>query len=239
MKIRKFQASNMRDALADIKRELGEEAMVVSTKQIRRGLLGTGVEVTAAIDVDNVEDESPPASAYSLRTKSNALTDNDVERIMGPLRAELRSIRSIIRPLTEGSLEGELRGELQAMRQLLGHLQKNEPHPNIPLSEIATKHTLVAAAEKRVTAIVGPTGVGKTTTIAKLAARAALVDKRRVAIITLDSYRVGGDEQIGVFADLIGVPLTLVSDASRLRVALNDFRDADRIFIDTAGQSLP
>ena len=67
--------------------------------------------------------------------------------------------------------------------------------------------------------LVGPTGVGKTTTIAKLAARAALIEGKRVSLITLDNYRVGGIDQIRTFADLIGVPLRVVRDAGRFDAA--------------------
>src|SRR5437870_5076556 len=82
--------------------------------------------------------------------------------------------------------------------------------------ELGPRQPIAAPSVKRAVALVGPTGVGKTTTIAKLAARAALVEHRSVALVTLDTYRVGGEDQIRTFADLIGVPLTLVSDPSRL-----------------------
>src|SRR5438477_193029 len=75
---------------------------------------------------------------------------------------------------------------------------------------------LAAPPARRVIALVGPTGVGKTTTIVKLAARAALVERKTVAIVTLDTYRVGGEEQMRAFADLMGVPLTVVANPERL-----------------------
>src|SRR5262249_11209954 len=62
----------------------------------------------------------------------------------------------------------------------------------------------------------GPTGAGKPTTIAKLAARAALTDNRRVGVVTLDNYRVGGIEQIRTFTDLIGVPLQVAENPAEL-----------------------
>jgi flagellar biosynthesis protein FlhF len=85
--------------------------------------------------------------------------------------------------------------------------------------------------------LVGPTGVGKTTTIAKIAARAALVDGRRIALCTLDNYRVGGVDQIRTFADLIGVPLHVVEDPAQLAEQLAELADYDQVFIDTAGRS--
>jgi len=66
------------------------------------------------------------------------------------------------------------------------------------------------------TALVGPTGVGKTTTIAKLASAAALRENRQVALLTLDTYRVAAADQLKTYARLLGVPLEIVSDPARL-----------------------
>jgi flagellar biosynthesis protein FlhF len=83
--------------------------------------------------------------------------------------------------------------------------------------------------------LVGPTGAGKTTTIAKLAARAALIDGRRVGVVTLDNYRVGGVEQIRTFTDLIGVPLQVAENPSELGGLIDPSHDLT--LIDTAGRS--
>jgi flagellar biosynthesis protein FlhF len=83
--------------------------------------------------------------------------------------------------------------------------------------------------------LVGPTGAGKTTTIAKLAARAALIDDKRVRLITLDNYRVGGVEQIRMYADLIGVPLGVCDSPAQLFDAIDE--TAELTIIDTAGRS--
>lgn len=234
MKIRKFVAASMRDALAEVKRELGPDAMIVATRDVRRGLIGSGVEVTAAVDVDEPGTTmSGPEAAPAPRGNLN---DVDVERIMNPLRSELRSIRSLLRPLAEGRPDDLLRQELAAMRQALSGLgapRETEP----PLADVAAQNVLATPSAGRLVAVVGPTGVGKTTTIAKLAARTALVEHRRAAIVSLDSFRIGGEEQIRAYADLIGVPLTLCSDADRLADAVASHRDAERIYIDTAGRS--
>jgi flagellar biosynthesis protein FlhF len=83
--------------------------------------------------------------------------------------------------------------------------------------------------------LVGPTGAGKTTTIAKIAARAALIDGRRVALITLDNYRVGGIEQIRTFAELIGIPLEVADDPAALAEMIDPSNELT--LIDTAGHS--
>ncbi|RMG16466.1 MAG: AAA family ATPase [Planctomycetota bacterium] len=89
----------------------------------------------------------------------------------------------------------------------------------------------------RVLALVGPTGVGKTTTIAKLAGQAQFEHGERVGLVTLDLYRVAAVDQLGAYADMLGVPLEVAATPDEVRAALARLRGCDRILIDTAGQS--
>lgn len=89
----------------------------------------------------------------------------------------------------------------------------------------------------RIVALIGPTGVGKTTTIGKLAAGFSIVDKRRVALITADTYRVAAVEQLKTFGEIIGVPVEVVMTPSGLKEAIQHHEDKELIFIDTAGRS--
>lgn len=86
-------------------------------------------------------------------------------------------------------------------------------------------------------ALVGPTGVGKTTTIAKLAAAYKLRQGRRVGLITADTYRVGAVEQLSAYAGMIGVPLKVAATESEMRAACDELGDMDIVLIDTAGRS--
>lgn len=88
-----------------------------------------------------------------------------------------------------------------------------------------------------VVALIGPTGVGKTTTIGKLAAGFSIVDKRRVALITADTYRVAAVEQLKTFGEIIGVDVEVAMTPSGLREALHKHMDKELVFIDTAGRS--
>lgn len=89
----------------------------------------------------------------------------------------------------------------------------------------------------RVVALIGPTGVGKTTTIGKLAATFSIVDKRKVTLITADTYRVAAVEQLKTYGEIIGVAVEVVTSPAELVKALNLHADKELIFIDTAGRS--
>ena len=89
-----------------------------------------------------------------------------------------------------------------------------------------------------VVALVGPTGVGKTTTVAKLAARFALRHGRRhVALVTTDSYRIGAHEQLRTYGRILGIPVQTAGDRDELAAVLNHARDRKLVLIDTAGVS--
>ena len=91
---------------------------------------------------------------------------------------------------------------------------------------------------KKVVAFVGPTGVGKTTSIAKLAAHLSLGRKKKVVLFSLDGYRIGAVEQLRTYAGLMGVPFRFVSQVSELPHLIEDNSRRDYILIDTAGRGL-
>lgn len=94
-----------------------------------------------------------------------------------------------------------------------------------------------AAPRQRVLALVGPTGVGKTTTVAKLAARFALQERRRVGLVTVDTFRIAAVEQLRKYAEIMDVPIRVALDAEGLGGAVEDFAGYDLVLVDTAGQS--
>jgi flagellar biosynthesis protein FlhF len=96
---------------------------------------------------------------------------------------------------------------------------------------------LVEAGKCRVVALVGPTGVGKTTTIAKLAANYRLREKRRVGLITVDTYRVAAVEQLRTYADIIDLPMEVVGTPREMREAVAKMGHLDLVLMDTAGRS--
>ncbi len=271
----------MRDAVAKVKAELGDQAVIISSRQVRKGLLGSAVEISAAIDDGDEGRAVDPAPAPAF-TRGNPYANpavqaakkdadsDELEKAMAPLRSELRSLRAMVRSNNAPAPAPEtkkLEAEIAALRQLVEKLTSTAPkklskidaaiEDAMPLEKasaesiaeavagLASKRPrvereapLVAPSSARVVMLVGPTGAGKTTTIAKLAAHAALVEGRRVRLITLDTFRIGGVDQIRTFADLIGVPLTVLDNAADLAddIEQNDGED-ELTLIDTAGRS--
>ncbi|MCR9244191.1 MAG: hypothetical protein NXI31_04110 [bacterium] len=157
-----------------------------------------------------------------------------------------QGFRELATKATELGVSEPILGAVE--RALLG-TRVNLSRPGDPaLHQIATRilaglirTTDVVESEEPTTAcktlaLVGPTGVGKTTTLAKLAARARSRGER-VAIVTLDTYRVAAVEQLRAFADLLDVPFVVSFTASDLRRTVAELSDHDRIYVDTTGKS--
>jgi flagellar biosynthesis protein FlhF len=105
-------------------------------------------------------------------------------------------------------------------------------------AEIRTSGPIaVIPGQRRLVALVGPTGVGKTTTIAKLAANYRLKEKRRVGLITVDTYRIAAVEQLRTYADIIDLPMQVVSTPREMREAVARMQELDLVLMDTAGRS--
>jgi flagellar biosynthesis protein FlhF len=241
MRILKFEGATMREALAAVKAELGDQAVVVSTRQVKKGLLGSAYEIAAAVEDDKpaARPQSPAFTAALANRNAapqHATNEDDVERAVAPLRAELRSLRAMLRAAQAPAAAPRKPVNVHPAHgasHLPAHAHPAHAHaaaslPPTPLAAPSTAATVM---------LIGATGVGKTTTIAKIAARAALIERRRVALVTLDNYRVGGVDQIRTFADLIGVPLYVCDEPNHLAAQLDELAGYDLTLIDTAGRS--
>jgi len=144
--------------------------------------------------------------------------------------------RGISKELTERLLSGilnDLDRELWDNSDIVFARLRNEVIKLCARTEIIRP----SRSKTTVVAMIGPTGVGKTTTIGKLAAGFSIIEKRRVALVTADTYRVAAVEQLRTFGQIIGVPVEVVMTPDGLREALARHRDKELIFIDTAGRS--
>ncbi len=95
----------------------------------------------------------------------------------------------------------------------------------------------VVSGKSKIVAVIGPTGVGKTTTLAKLAAHYSLKENRKIALVTLDTYRIAAVEQLRTYAKILDVGLGVATKPQELSIIFNNFKDRDLILMDTAGMS--
>ncbi len=154
-----------------------------------------------------------------------ALLEQEVaEELAGEIVASVR------RALSEDKLADPAAVRAAVRRELVRLI----PAADKPAEPAADKTT---EGRPRTIALIGPTGVGKTTTVAKLAAQFKLREKKRVGLVTLDTYRIAAVEQLRTYARIIGIPLKVADDVPSLRQALRELNDCDVILIDTAGRS--
>jgi flagellar biosynthesis protein FlhF len=124
---------------------------------------------------------------------------------------------------------GEQTAELSQLKEQLARIVEQQISVGGPIH--------VTPGQRRLVALVGPTGVGKTTTIAKLAANYRLREKRRVGLITVDTYRIAAVEQLRTYADIIDLPMHVVSTPREMRDTVERMSHLDLILLDTAGRS--
>ena len=127
------------------------------------------------------------------------------------------------------------RGDLRAFRSPRVFLERLKMEIRRELS--VTGGIALEAGKRKVVALVGATGVGKTTNLAKLGALYSVQERARVGVITTDTYRVAATDQLEVYAGIIDVTMHVVHDATEMRSALRAFSDRDLVLIDTAGGS--
>ena len=170
--------------------------------------------------VVQVRQQKSPEVPEELFEHYIQLTQSQVEE---PLAAEV--IKTVYR-----QLRAEHLSQPQFVREkLIEHLEH--------LFVTAGPITRTKTSGPHVVALIGPTGVGKTTTIAKLAANLKLREKNKVGLITIDTYRIAAIEQLKKYADILSATLKVVSSPEDMAEAIAAMSDCDFVLIDTAGRS--
>lgn len=136
--------------------------------------------------------------------------------------------RELVERVRRESSDAELDDSVLAKTRIAGMIEAEIPVAG-PIA--------VTPGKRRLVSLVGPTGVGKTTTIAKLAANFRLREKRNVGLITVDTYRIAAVEQLRTYADIIDLPMEVVSSPREMREAVRRMERLDLILMDTAGRS--
>lgn len=287
MKVKRFEAATLQEALLNVKRDLGSDAVILQTRRFSRGglfgFLGKDmVEVLAAVDVNTASSAAPAQKSKSesfvkaaaevrnsraaaapapqaqpdqIRDEVQALKES-LNRLMNDRRyseeADARNaspyssvIADVYMKLIENDIDDKLAKEIiQAVDQAVPEGSKDDTmtvHTALSrhlrrLIKVSGAIDLEGGFQKTV-AFVGPTGIGKTTTIAKLATIYSLSQRKKVGIITADTFRIAAVEQIKVYGEIIDVPIKVVYNKEDMRHAMAYFSDRDLVLIDTAGRS--
>lgn len=275
MKIKRFQAADVRQAIREVRDVLGPDAVILSNTRV-----DGGIEIVAATDYDETQfrrqagaaelnkPEQPrveinPSNEERRAQPKPAPAENiwSQEPTLVQMRREIASLRDMLQnqlsDLTWKDMERQSPTQMQLLKRFLRMGVDVEIAKAITaqmagiddldmawrqsMGRLASQLRLSQddfLAQGGIHALVGPTGVGKTTTIAKLAARCALKHgARNVALVTTDCYRIGGQEQLRSYARILGVPIRVARTHAELSDTLADLLDRRFILIDTAGMN--
>ena len=282
MDVKTYRAKTFQDALQMVQSDLGPDASILQTRQLRSGLVRwlrstPQVEVTASATIlvprrlheglaeacdsaaDSLGDSGNMPSAdrfnYRAQYRSNLYNNEGsgnslVEELCGHQTTGAgQHLPETLFQLFSELIDAEVNEELAS--QFIEQLDHDTTpmdlqDPQLLRTRLAQSMAAeiriaspikLAPGERRLIALVGPTGVGKTTTIAKLAANFHLRDQRRVGLITVDTYRIAAVDQLRTYADIIDLPMEVVSTPKEMRAAIDRLSDLDLILMDTAGRS--
>ncbi len=251
--VKTFRGRDPKSALEAVKASLGEEAIILNTREVG-GLWGRReIEITAV----RSGEESAPKKQRATDVESEVAA---LRRIVEDLRAEIRGGKAepkSMRPRAENPL-AESTSRLQqrlidrgvdaalatdiakeAVRTTGGPSSRDmmAALAQAIRARLATARPPWEGEDRRILALVGPTGVGKTTTVAKIAAHALLDSRLKVSLVTVDTYRIGASEHIQRYGEIMNVPTHVARDEGSLREAIFRSGDAHLVLVDTAGRS--
>lgn len=261
MKLKRYLGPNMRQVMALVREELGDDAVIMSTRNTDEG-----VEIVAAIDPESsMKQEAPLQQGARASFTSPELSHQSGQSFgkenqeIQKMAAELQAVKTMLKDQLAGlawnhseKMEPEKVRLLKRLVQLgVGWDLAQELVDGLEsLNDNAWSEVLLEL-ERRiptsmgdvvdmggVVALVGPTGVGKTTTIAKMASRFVMRNSpSQLALITTDCYKIGAQAQLKTFADLLGVPVYVAASEGELLNLLASLTSKKLILIDTAGLS--
>src|SRR5712691_8281980 len=270
MRIKRIEADNITEAMRELRRELGEGALILHTNPLPpRGVAGwfksPRVEILGAVDEPELvaNQGQRAAAAASGRAAGLATPAQPMPEANSPFaviaQAQFVAASKIAEaamptptpaPGTKTKKGKKQKPAVEPMdpqrQAVAARLAKfRAANPAIPIAHddallgvtFAGGEFQKAGRRARRIAFVGPTGAGKTTTLAKLAAKTQLEHGRRVGLITIDTYRIGAVPQLAAYADILAVPLEVAHTPEDLSHALARLGDRDVVFIDTVGRS--
>jgi len=221
MRLKSFTANSMTDAMKLVREALGEEAIIVATREENGG---NSVRVTAAIENDLRDDEAEEERVAALEAKQDWLYADDEDT------------ETVLEEVTETMLRHAVSEDvLDQVVSCANIMSLNDAHTTMmsALDELYQFTPLPSGKAKKPMMLIGAPGAGKTLSVAKMAARATMAGLN-VAVISTDTVRAGGIDQLSAFTDLMNVPLHKADTPKALKEALMRCQKADQIIIDTA-----
>jgi len=272
MLVKKYLANDIQQAMDQVRKELGSDAVILNSRKVRKkGLKNLFrkpvLEVMVAYDPATIPAVKKlnltESFENALKQKSGTVSNEQLERLdkridsIDNMLSDFIDKFSYVKREVTYDYPKEVQDLLQKMidsqvREELAHSLAKEAdqilrkEPGTSASEVL-EHIIIEKIGRpepilhkkftqKVILVLGPTGAGKTTTIVKLAADFAIKQKKKVGLINTDTYRVGTQEVMQTYADILGVPLQKVFGTEKLENALEEMADRDLIFIDTAGK---
>ena len=277
MKVKKYTADTMNEAMKIVRTELGEDAVILNSKAVYSTkffgfIKKRQVEVIAAIDeIENVEQKVNKRNYINVEERlekkeftTSSLKPTNSETVENvDIVNSLKEMKSLIQKLELDKQKNNWTTEMIEMEKVL--LNAEIPNnlvskalnyvldftptdqlnnPTIMKEKVIElfQKTMVniedkEKLQKKYVSLVGPTGVGKTTTLAKLAAHASLQQGKTIGFITTDTYRIAAIEQLKTYANILDAPLEVCYNAEDFKNAKENLKHIDIIFIDTAGRN--
>jgi len=215
MQIQRIQGRDISDALERARETCGLEAVVLSQES------HSGGGVTLSVTRRQAEPKPKPKPDSVVTPRRDPADIVEVRQRLGEAGCSEELVEHILTPVRRLQAEGV--HAIDAAAEVLGRLFKVAPLPK-------------ATGRLRTMALVGPTGAGKTTSLAKLAV-VLLQRGRRVALATTDTYRVGAVDQLRAYAEVLQVPLFVAASGDELAGTVAAAQDCDVLLVDTAGRS--
>jgi len=271
VKVKKFVAPTLKEASALMKKELGGEAFILSTRVInKRTDLGIQkhFEITSGIEeeMDIISAETEVGTAVTNpsfrddlmklqqkvigKDRNNRINYDDDSIVITPKTKKREVISTeqymdLIRGYVKKLIHNEVSKPI--VKSIVNQIKKSKEFINPSniedyiitslSSQIATtSFEIKKRGKQKIVAIVGPTGVGKTTCIAKLAAISKILNNLKIGIISIDTYRLGAIDQLRIFSEVSNIDMLVAYETKEMPALIKKFSDKDLIFIDTAGR---
>ncbi|CAB1242088.1 Flagellar biosynthesis protein FlhF [Clostridiaceae bacterium BL-3] len=236
-----FFSKKILEVTAAVDNRKKEDNMNYGIKTIKR-ILNNGIR--------NEESENSSLKQNSSMT-GGVYEDSIVEKNNDALVKEVHQMKGMLDKMMNNPYGNIGKSELQVklensdlnenvIKKILSsiNIMEDDRKDEEKLKEVVQNMIKVDSGKlSRAVVLIGPTGVGKTTTIAKLAGRMALIEKKKIGLITIDTYRIGAVEQLRTYADIMNIPFKVVLTMKDMEKAIEDMGDCDAILIDTTGRN--